>query len=218
MGDGAMPSMPAPEETAACLGITVEEYLDFTDPTRGQARAPTKDEMKRQGKLAGKIDMGRFQACVMQQHATRMAATSQTMAQSRAPSPEDAVADGNLSEAPGKSVTLSTDLAAELAKGRTVVKDIDWLAGGSEVSESGAGAFAGAMAKVAAAVKKAGGAYRADIYLDRRYEDAAIPALGSARLKVVQAALEQAGLESGVVAVGKAKKDKKPRLEIVTGK
>jgi hypothetical protein len=62
MGDGV-----GSDEMAACMGLTPEEYLDFTDPTRGEARSPTKEEMKRQGKLARKVDMGRLQACVMMQ-------------------------------------------------------------------------------------------------------------------------------------------------------
>jgi hypothetical protein len=82
MGYGSMPGMPAPDAIAACMGMTVEEYLDFTDPTRGQARPVTRDEMKRQSNAAKKMDMGRYQACMMQ-----------TMVHSRAPSPEDAVAE-----------------------------------------------------------------------------------------------------------------------------
>jgi hypothetical protein len=218
MGYGAMPGAPAAEQVAGCMGITVEEYRDFTDPTRGQARPLTKEEMKRQGALAKKIDVGRYQACMMQQYTARMSATGQTMVQSSAFSPEDAAAGGNLSEAPGKTVSVSSDPAADLAKGRTVVKDIDWLAGGGEVSEAGAAAFTEAIAKLAVAISKAGGHYRADIYLDKRYEDVAIAALGSARLKVVHAALESAGVQPGVVTSGKAKKDKHPRLEIVKAK
>jgi hypothetical protein len=65
MGYGAMPGMGSPAETAACMGLTEEEYLDFTDPTRGQARPMTKDEMKRQGKLAKKVDMASYQSCLM---------------------------------------------------------------------------------------------------------------------------------------------------------
>jgi hypothetical protein len=218
MGYGTMPGAPAPEEIAGCMGISVEEYLGLTDPTRGQARPVTKEEMKRQGALAKKIDMGRYQACMMQQYTARMSATGQTMAQSRAPTPEDAVAGGALSEASGKTVSVSSDPAADLSKGRTVVKDIDWLAGGGEVSEAGAAAFTDAIARLAVAISKAGGHYRADIYLDKRYEDVAVATLGSARLKVVQAALEGAGVPAGVVTSGKAKKDKTPRLEIVKAK
>ena len=203
--DGAdMDAMSSPDVLAGCMGLTPEEYLAFTNPTGGQSRQPTKAEQKRQRELTKKIDMSRYQACMM--------------ARSSAPSPDDAVAGGSLSEAAGKSVALSPDLAAELAKGRTVVKDIDWLAGGGDVSPAGADSFAEAMATLAAAIGKTGGSYRVDIYLDKRYDDVAVAPIGAARLKAVQAALEQAGLTSGVITPGTAKKDKKPRLEIVKAK
>ncbi len=67
MGLGEMEGMPGPEEIAQCMGLTVEEYQDFTDPTRGEPRQMTKDEMKRQAKLGKKVDMRRYQACMMQQ-------------------------------------------------------------------------------------------------------------------------------------------------------
>jgi hypothetical protein len=217
MGFASMAAMPGHENIAACMGLTVEEFLDFTDPTRGEARSPTKDEMNRRNQVAKKFDMGRYQSCM-----------TQAMAQFGAPgaaagagddmAPEDAVADGKLSEAPGKSVALSPDLAADLKKGKTVVKDIDWLAGGGELSDEGKASFAGAMAKLAAAIQEAGGAYRVDIYLDKRYEDVAVQALGPARLKLVLASFEKAGLGSDVVTAGKVKKDKNPRLEIVKAK
>ncbi len=230
MGYGAMPGGPAPEEMASCLLITVDEYLDFTDPTRGEARPATKDEMKQQSAMVKKIDMRRYQACQMQQFSASMAAASQMMAQSGAPAPGDvprgadatadqeAAAGGKLSEAPGKSVTLSSDPAADLKKGRTVVTDIDWLTSGGDVSEAGKAAFAEAMARLAAVITKAGGTYRADIYLNKGYDDAAIAPLGSARLKAILASLEGASVASGVVTAGKAKKDKKPRLELVKAK
>ncbi len=208
MGYGSMAAMPGHAEIAACMGITVEEFLDFTDPTRGEARSPTKAEMDRHNQVAKKVDMGRYQGCM-----------TQAMAQFRAPTaPEDAVADGKLSEAPGKSLALSSDLAADLKKGKTIVKDIDWLAGGAELADGGKASFDGAMDELAAAIQKAGGAYRADIYLDKRYEDVAVQALGPARLKVVLTSLEQAGVGSDEVTAGKVKKDKNPRLEIVKTK
>jgi hypothetical protein len=73
MGYGAMPGMPAPEQIATCLGMTVEEYRDFTDPTRGQARPLTKEEMKRQSQASKKIDMHRYQACMMEHYTGGMA-------------------------------------------------------------------------------------------------------------------------------------------------
>lgn len=71
MGYGEMPNgMPGmiDEATiAGCMGLSIEEYRDFSNPTRGQNRPMTKGEMKRQQKLAKKIDQRRYQACMMQQ-------------------------------------------------------------------------------------------------------------------------------------------------------
>ena len=214
---GSMSAMPDHEGIAACMGLTVEEFLDFTDPTRGEPRSPTKEEMDRHNRVAKKVDMGRYQGCMTQAMA-QFRAGGFAAAAGDETAPEDAVADGKLSEAPGKSVALSSDLATDLKKGKTFVKDIDWLAGGAELADGGKASFAGAMAELAAAIQKAGGAYRADIYLDKRYEDVAVQALGPARLKVVLAAFENAGLGSEVVTAGKVKKDKNPRLEIVKAK
>lgn len=67
MGFGSMEGMPGPEAIAQCMGLTVEEFQDFTDPTRGEPRQMTKGEMKRQAKLGKQVDMRRYQACMMQQ-------------------------------------------------------------------------------------------------------------------------------------------------------
>lgn len=48
---------------AACLGITVEEYVDMTYPTRGEMRPPTKDESKRAEKLTKKVGQKRVSKC-----------------------------------------------------------------------------------------------------------------------------------------------------------
>jgi hypothetical protein len=53
-------------EMIACMGLTPEEYRAFADPTHGEARQPTQDEMKRQAKAARKIDLGRYQRCMLQ--------------------------------------------------------------------------------------------------------------------------------------------------------
>jgi hypothetical protein len=219
MGYGAMGDAESSDQLAACMGLSPEEFQAFTDPTGGEQRPATKEEMKRQQQLAGKIDMARYQACVMQQYSAGMTPAGGPMVPSRdAPAeeaPEDAPADGRLTESPGKRPALAADPAAQLGKGKTTVKDIDWLTGGGDVSAEGRAAFAEGMATLAAAITRAGGTYRADIYLDKRYQDAALNVLGSARLTTVVAALEAAGVAADVVAPGKVKKDKNPRLEIV---
>jgi len=42
-----------------------EGYRDLIDPTRGEARGPTKDEAKRQQRAATKMDPQRYQRCLM---------------------------------------------------------------------------------------------------------------------------------------------------------
>ena len=217
MGYGAMPGGMGPEAIAACMGLSMEEFLALSDPTGGEARQPTREEMDRQAQLTGKIDMAGYQACLMQQRTAGMVAGGGMVPVGES-APEDAPADGKPSEAPGKSVDLPADLEKDLGKGRVVIRDIDWLTSGADVASTGAETFARAVAKVSAAMREVGGTYRADIYLDKRYEDAAAAAIGSARLTNVVAALEKAGLASGTVTGGKAKKDKRPRLEFVRAK
>ncbi len=48
---------------AACMGITVEEYLDMSYPTRGELRPPTKDESKRAEKLTKKVGQKQILKC-----------------------------------------------------------------------------------------------------------------------------------------------------------
>ncbi|HEY7503704.1 MAG TPA: hypothetical protein VH700_06340 [Gemmatimonadales bacterium] len=203
MAYGAMAGGPGLDETAACMGLTPQELLTLTDPTGGEPRQPTKEEMDRQRELAAKMDMARYQACMMGQ---QVAATT---------GDETAPAGGNLTEAPGKTIVLPSDPQADLRKGRVVLRDIDWLAGGATVSEAGLEDFDAAMATLAAALREVGGPYRADIYLDKHYQDEAAAAIGSARLKTVVTAIQAAGAEVVTLTPGKAKKDKRPRLEIV---
>lgn len=54
------------EQMVACMGLTPEEYEAYANPTHGEARQPTRDEMKRQAQVAKKIDMNRYQTCMMQ--------------------------------------------------------------------------------------------------------------------------------------------------------
>jgi hypothetical protein len=70
MGYRSMGGMPGPDELAGCMGLSVEEYQDLTDPTHGEPRQPSKEEMQRQQKLSKKIDMRKYQACMMRASAS----------------------------------------------------------------------------------------------------------------------------------------------------
>jgi hypothetical protein len=59
---------------AECLGLSEKDYQAYIDPTGGEARAPTNKEMKRQAKIAKKVDVTRHQACAQQQARTQTGA------------------------------------------------------------------------------------------------------------------------------------------------
>ncbi len=156
-----------------------------------------------------------------EQQAMMVAQMAQMQQMQAMMAPQMSAAGGATTEAPGQTVGLSPDPAAELAKGKTVVRNIDWIGGMPRVSPAGTPAFDQAMARLAAAMAQAGASYRVDLYLDRRYDDAVVKSLGAARLAAVQAALATglpAGQPAPVVEPGKTKTDKDPRLEIVRRK
>ena len=65
MGYQPMQGAVGEAEIAACMGLSPEEYQGYTNPTNGEMRQPTKEEMKRQAKAAGKVNVARYQACMM---------------------------------------------------------------------------------------------------------------------------------------------------------
>jgi hypothetical protein len=126
-------------------------------------------------------------------------------------------AAGAPNEAEGRALDVSSDLVGELRKGKTKVRHIDWIAGTSSLSATGSASFAEAITSIASAMRDAGGSYRLDLYMDKRYDKAAVDALGSQRLSMVQMALINAGAGGPAAApqIGKIRRDGDPRLEIV---
>lgn len=180
-------------------------------------RPLTKDEMKRQAKAAKKIDSKKQQACQMQAMNHSMARMQQAMAEAQQKM-ATAKAGGGLTEAPNESIELAADPVGELKKGKTAARNIDWVAGTGQVSPAGQAAFADAMAKLGSAMRAAGRQYRLDLYLDQRYDEVAVSTIGPQRLAVAQAALALGGIATDAVALGKTKRDKNPRLEVVRAK
>jgi hypothetical protein len=119
-----------------------------------------------------------------------------------------------VTEAPGQSPVLAADLSAELAKGKTAVRKIDWSASGAHVSAAASPPFDEAMKQLATAMTEAGGKYRINLYMDKRYNDLALKMYGPGRLEVVRAALT-AAQPSLKLEVGKVKHDDDARVEIV---
>ena len=64
-GFGDTGGVPSEGQIAKCLGLTKEEFAVLMNPTGGEPRQPTEAEMKRQEKLAKKVDTQRYQRCIM---------------------------------------------------------------------------------------------------------------------------------------------------------
>ncbi len=221
---GGYGMMPDPKPMADCMGLTVEEYNALINPSNGEPRAVTKAETKRIQQVSKKVGAQRQMMCNqtvgMQQANAQAAQMQQAMAQAQTGmAARTAAATGAsgaaMTEAPGQSVELATDLAAELKKGKTSVRGIDWVAGSAEVSPAGRQGFDEAMATLGAAIKQSGQHYRLDLYTDQRYDDAAVSSFGPARLQAVQSALAGAIGDPAAAQIGKVKRDKNTRLELV---
>jgi hypothetical protein len=215
-----------PKPMADCMGLTVEEYTAMTNPTGGEARQPTKAEMKRMEKLSKKVGSQRQMACSqsvgMQQANAQMAQMQQMMATAQQQRMSGMAQPGmpgagptGLSEAPGEEVQLAADLAGELKKGKTVVRGIDWVGGSAEVSPTARPGFDQAMTTLGQAIKSSGQRYRLDLYMSTQNDDAAAQTLGPSRLQIVQSTLNAALGDPGALQLGKTKRDKNPRLELV---
>ena len=211
-------SEPGVRALAECYGISYDDFLALTQPTGLEHRSPTKAEMKRQSQISKKVGSQKMYDCNrtvgMQQGAAQMATANQAMAgaENRMASAQAQTAAGTMTEAPGQLPALAPDPTAELAKGKTAVRQIDWIAGGSEVSAAARPAFQDAMGKLQQAMRQAGDRYRVDIYMMQRYDDAAATMYGPGRLAVIQQVLSTDG---PAVESGKVKRDKDARIEIV---
>jgi hypothetical protein len=204
------------EAQAKCLGVSVEEYRLIVYPPGMNTRPPTKAEMKARHEAMKKLDPKKQQECSMQ--ATSQV-TNTVNAQAAEMQQRTAAADaGGVTESPGKTVRLATDLPKELASGKTAIMDIDWVAGTANLSAQGQAPFRDAMKQLGAALMQTPATYRLDLYIDKRYSDDAADAFGSQRLALVQQALAEAGVDAARLKIGKTKKDQNPRLEVVRTK
>jgi hypothetical protein len=215
----ASASEPGERALAKCYGITYEEYVAMVRPTGFENRPMTSAEMKRASKIAKRVGPQRQFECNrdigMQQGAGEMAAAQSMMtsAETRMAAAQAQTAAGTRTEAPGEMPAVADDPAAELARGTTTVRHIDWVAGGADVSAAARPAFTAALARVGDAMRRTGGRYRIDLYMMDRYDETAVRMYGPGRLATVRQLLT-AGGEIPVEA-GKVKRAKDPRLEIV---
>jgi hypothetical protein len=138
-----------------------------------------------------------MQATVMQMQSGAMAAGAMT------------------TEAAGQQVKLSGSVADEIKKGKLTIKQLDWIRGSPGVSPSTTQGFVDLMTSVGTAMREAGGVYRVDVYMDKKYNDQEIAALGAGRAGMIVSALQDVGQVGQGVVAGKVGKEKEQRVEIV---
>jgi hypothetical protein len=214
----AAESEPGERALAECYGISHDDFVALTRPTGMEQRVPTKAEMKRQAQIGKKVGSQKMYECNrsvgMQQGAAQMSTVSQTMASAEAKMAQSQAqtAAGTMTEAPGQAPALADDPAAELAKGKTALRQVDWIAGGADVSEAARPSFQAALGKLGQAMRQTGGRYRIDLYMLQRYDETAARMYGPGRLATIQRLL---GSDGFAVEPGKVKRDKDARIEVV---
>lgn len=149
--------------------------------------------------------------------AMSIATLTSAMQQANAASAANGGAGTEMStEAAGQQLKLSGAVAEEIRKGKLTIKKIDWVHGSPSVSAPMTQGFMDLMTTAGQAINAAGGAYRVDIYMDKKYSDAEIASLGQQRGAIIVASLQAGGqLPADVVTAGKIGKDKEQRVEIV---
>src|SRR3712207_856761 len=70
------------------------------------------------------------------------------------------------SAAPTMAVQVPADLLGELRSGKAALRRIGWGRAAVELEEGAGPAFSDAIAKLALALREAGGSYRADLYVE----------------------------------------------------
>lgn len=149
--------------------------------------------------------------------AMSIATLTSAMEQANAASAASGGAGGEMgTEAAGQQLKLSGAVAEEIKKGKLTIKKIDWVHGSPSVSAPMTQGFMDLMTSAGQAINAAGGTYRVDIYMDKKYSDAEIASLGQQRGAIIVASLQAGGqLPADVVTAGKIGKDKEQRVEIV---
>lgn len=118
-------------------------------------------------------------------------------------------------EAPGQQMQIPSDPAADLAKGKLVIKKIDWIKNSGALSASTTQMFSDVMTSVGGAINQTGARYRVDMYMDKHYSDEEVTSVGGQRIAMVIAMLSDRAQVGGSMQGGSAKKDKDPRIEFV---
>lgn len=127
-------------------------------------------------------------------------------------------ANGNTpveTEAPGQQMQMPTDLAADLKKGKLVIRKVDWIQKSGALSAPTTQMFSDVMGNVGGAIKQSGQRYRVDVYVDKNYSDEEVTSVGGQRVAMILALLDERAGAASSMQGGQTKKDKEPRIEFV---
>jgi len=183
--------------------------------TPQQAAALANEQAQAAQMKGAQMQGAQMQAAQMQ--AAQMQASQMQAAQMQAMTGRAQLASSGSqmqSEAAGQQLKLSGDVASELAKGKLVIRQVDWIQHAGMPSDASADAFGDIIARIGAAMKESGAKYHVDMYVDKHYSDAEAPTLAAQRLAIVIATL-QGATPTPAIQTGKMEKDADPRIEIV---
>ncbi len=118
-------------------------------------------------------------------------------------------------DAPGQQLQVPGDLKGDLAKGKLVIKKVDWVQHGNLPSASSQQTLTDVMTSIGAAIKQSGAKYRVDVYVGKDYQDTEAKPLAASRITTVIGLMNDGAQVGDAVQPGKAERDKEPRIEIV---
>ena len=119
------------------------------------------------------------------------------------------------SEAPGQQMQMGSDYKSELAKGKLVIRKVDWMQHTNVPSASATQMLSDVMKSIGRAIKESGAKYRVDMYVSKDYDDAEAKQLAASRITTVLGMLGDGAAVGDAVVAGKAERNKDPRIEIV---
>jgi hypothetical protein len=233
-GTGGVPGMTAPgmpagmtapqaasvanaQTMAAMSGLSVAQMAAMQKAMAARGVASPAGMTPQQAVALANAQAQAAQMQGAQMQAAQMQAMSAQASQMQAMSAQAQLASTGSqmqSEAAGQQVKLSGDVASELAKGKLVIRQVDWMQHSGMPSEASADAFGDIMGRIGAAMKESGAKYHVDLYVDKHYSDAEAPTLAAQRMAIVIALLQGAN-PTAAIQTGMMEKDAEQRIEIV---
>ena len=113
------------------------------------------------------------------------------------------------------AMQVLTDPATDLAKGKLVIKKVDWVQHANLPSASTTQMLTDVMISIGTAIKKNGLKYRVDVYVGKDYSGDEAKTLAAQRITTVIGMINDGAVLGDALQPGKTERDKEPRIEIV---